>query len=179
MICRALIRSLRGLPRSLGSPGQHHKVQAIPYVRETTPETSSLTLTGFYRIKRRGNRKGFTLVEILVALVLFSLIFLPLTSLFVAESKFEKKRGQKMTAMLVAKNELEKQKKTNGKNENGDYQVDMAGQHWNVYRTVETGEGAVVDTTTAIKKVIVTVRVTAERDTSTLAEFSVMRETYR
>lgn len=118
-------------------------------------------------------------MEILVALVLFSLIFLPLTTLFVAESKFERKRGQKMTAMLVAKNELEKQKKINGKNENEDYQVTMAGQQWNVYRTVETGEAAAVDTAAAIKKVIATVRVTAERDTSTLAEFSVMRETYR
>ena len=118
-------------------------------------------------------------MEILVALVLFSIIFLPLTGLLSAESKFEFKRERKMTALLVAKNELEKLIKVNGKSENGDYRVSMAGRIWNVYRTVETGEGAMKDSTEAVKKTMVTVRVTAERDTAMLAEFSVMRETYR
>ena len=125
------------------------------------------------------NNKGFTLVEILVALVLFSIIFLPLTGLLSAESKFEQKREQKMTAILVAKNELEKLIKPDGKQENGDYQVAMAGRLWNVYRTVETGEGAITDSAKVFKRAMVTVRVTAEHDTAMLAEFSVMRETYR
>jgi type II secretion system protein I len=125
------------------------------------------------------NNRGFTLVEILVAIVIFSILLLPLTSVLIAESKFESKYEQKITAMQVAKNEIEKSKQASGTLESDEYTVTLAGKTWNVSRSVETGEGALIDTTLLLKKSYITVAVTRENDTVKLAEFRIMRETYR
>ena len=123
--------------------------------------------------------RGFTLVEILVAIVIFSILLLPLTGVLIAESRFEERHERKTVAMLVAKNEIEKSKKAFGDIEENEYTVTMAGRVWNVSRTVETEEGAIIDTLLKIKKTLITVRVTRENDTVRLAEFRVMRETYK
>lgn len=44
------------------------------------------------------SKSGFTVMEILVALFIFSIVLLPLTELLVADSKFEKKYEQKRVA---------------------------------------------------------------------------------
>jgi type II secretion system protein I len=123
--------------------------------------------------------RGFTLVEILVALFIFSMVFLPLTAVLTAESKFERLHERKMTALLVAKNELEKSKKRWGKETAEEYQVVMAGTVWNVARTVENAGDALADSAACYGKRFVTVRVGAEKDTATLAELRVVKETYR
>ena len=122
---------------------------------------------------------GFTLVEILVAIFIFSILLLPLTALLIAESKFAAKHEQKTIAMLVAKNEIETGKKAALAVESGEYTVTMGGKTWDVVRNVETGEGAAVDTSHLLKKTFVTVKVSRENDTVTLAEFRVMREVWR
>jgi hypothetical protein len=116
------------------------------------------------------NDRGFTLVEILV---------LPLTGMLIAESRFQERHERKTTAMLVAKNEIAKSIKASGNLESKEYTVTMAARVWNVSRLVETEEGAIIDTLAIIKKTFVTVRVTRENDTVRLAEFRVLRETYK
>jgi type II secretion system protein I len=128
---------------------------------------------------RRSCVPGFTLVEILVAIFIFSILLLPLTALLIAESKFAAKHEQKIIAMLVAKNEIETGKKAVLAVESGEYTVTMRGKTWNVVRTVETGEGAAIDTSLVLKKTFVTVRVSKENDSVKLAEFRVMREIWR
>lgn len=125
------------------------------------------------------NKRGFTLVEILVAIMLFSILLLPMTGVLIAESKFEERHERKTTAMLVAKNEIEKSLKTFGDLDEKEYTVTMAGRAWKVARSVETEEGAIIDTLSTIKKTLITVRVTRDNDTVRLAEFRVMRETYQ
>jgi type II secretion system protein I len=125
------------------------------------------------------NDRGFTLVEILVAIMLFSILLLPLTGVLIAESKFEERYERKTTAMLVAKNEIVKSVKAFGDLEEKEYTVTMAGRVWNVSRSVETEEGAIIDTLSIIKKTFITVRVTRENDTVRLAEFRMMRETFK
>jgi type II secretion system protein I len=149
------------------------------------------------------NSRGFTVMEILVALFIFSLVFLPLTELLVADSKFEKKYEQKQVAMLVAKNELEKAKRCYKKSENSEYQVTMAGKSWNVELAVEEKELAQVpgqkaqqpqsittgeisasgqvkpSALSTITKQFITVRVSRSPDTNALAEFRVLKETYK
>lgn len=125
------------------------------------------------------NNKGFTLIEIMVALVIFSLIFLPLTAVLVAESKFEQKHEQKLVAMAVAKNEIETAKKTYNRLADETYQVRMAGRTWNVQRTVEGNEIAGRDSTLPKQLTTVTIRISREKDTVSLAEIRVLRETYR
>jgi prepilin-type N-terminal cleavage/methylation domain-containing protein len=125
------------------------------------------------------NDRGFTLVEILVAIVLFSILLLPLTGMLIAESRFQERHERKTTAMLVAKNEIAKSIKASGNLESKEYTVTMAARVWNVSRLVETEEGAIIDTLAIIKKTFVTVRVTRENDTVRLAEFRVLRETYK
>ena len=125
------------------------------------------------------NDRGFTLVEILVAILLFSILLLPMTGVLIAESKFEERHERKTMAMLVAKNEIEKCIKSSGVLEEKEYTVTMAGRVWNVSRSVETEEGAIVDTLSILKKTFITVRVTRDNDTVRLADFRVMRETYR
>lgn len=125
------------------------------------------------------SERGFTLVEILVAIVIFSILLLPLTGVLIAESRFEERHERKTVAMLVAKNEIEKSKKAFGELEGNEYTVKLAGRVWNVSRTVETEEGAIIDTLSKVKKTFITVRVTRENDTVRLAEFRVMREMYK
>lgn len=149
------------------------------------------------------NPRGFTVMEILVALFIFSIVFLPLTELLVADSKFEKKYEQKQVAMLVAKNELEKAKRCYKKTEDKEYQVTMAGKSWNVVIAVEEKELAKVpgqsvqqsqsitageipalgqvkpSALSTIAKQFITVRVSPSSDTNALAEFRAMKETYR
>jgi prepilin-type N-terminal cleavage/methylation domain-containing protein len=126
------------------------------------------------------NNRAFTLVEIIVAIMIFSLLMLPLTALLIAESKFEKRHEQKTIAMMIAGNEIEKSKRVFGYCEEEEYTVTMAGLRWNIERIVETEEGAIVDTgSAAIKQSLVTIRVRREKDTGTLADLRVMRETYR
>jgi type II secretion system protein I len=125
------------------------------------------------------NDRGFTLVEILVAIMLFSILLLPLTGVLIAESKFEERYERKTTAMLVAKNEIVKSVKAFGDLEEKEYTVTMAGRVWNVSRSVETEEGAIIDTLSIIKKTFITVRVTRENDTVRLAEFRMMREMFK
>jgi len=125
------------------------------------------------------NNHGFTLVEILVAIMIFSILLLPLTGVLIAESKFSERHERKITALLVAKNEIEKSKKTYSGQDNDEYTVTMDGRNWTVTRTFETEEGAIVDTLATIKKTFVTVRVTRENDTTRLAEFRVLKETYK
>jgi type II secretion system protein I len=125
------------------------------------------------------NNRGFTLVEILVAIVIFSILLLPLTGVLIADSKFEERHERKTVAILVAKNEIEKCKELFSDLEEKEYSVPMAGRIWNVSRTVETEEGAIIDTLTRVKKTFITVRVTRENDTVRLADFRVMRETYK
>jgi type II secretion system protein I len=124
--------------------------------------------------------RGFTLVEVLVALFIFSVVFLPLTGVFVAESKFERAHERKMIALLVAKDEIEKNKGHYGKEGDEEYQVTMAGSVWNVRRSEENEElAAGADSSKLRKKSFITVSVAGEKDTACLAEFRVMRETYR
>jgi len=123
------------------------------------------------------NIRGFTLVEILVALFVFSLVFLPLTAVLTAESKFERNYERKKTALLVAGNEIEKYKGLDAADDNQEYRVLMAGKTWNVRRSVETAE-AVADSA-ALEKKFVTVSITAENDSVVLAELRVLKETYR
>ncbi|MBN1128442.1 MAG: prepilin-type N-terminal cleavage/methylation domain-containing protein [Chitinispirillaceae bacterium] len=130
-------------------------------------------------VGRRPDRSGFTLVEILVAIFIFSVLLLPLTALLIADSKFAAKHEQKVIAMLVAKNEMEKAKKMVGTLEEGDYAVTMADKAWNVSTKVETEEGALLDTFRMIKKTYVTIGVRRENDTVTLSEFRILRETWR
>lgn len=149
------------------------------------------------------SKSGFTVMEILVALFIFSIVLLPLTELLVADSKFEKKYEQKRVAMLVAKNELEKAKRQFKKLENEEYQVSMAGREWRVELKLEEKELAVVPgqnarlmpqmdsggikppgqpaltVTSAVAKQYITVRVSRSSDTNALAEFRVMKETYK
>lgn len=150
------------------------------------------------------SKSGFTVMEILVALFIFSIVLLPLTELLVADSKFEKKYEQKRVAMLVAKNELEKAKRRFKKLENEEYQVTMGGREWNIELKVEEKELALVPgqnsrpiqeitpgtgiqvpgqpaqtVTSAVAKQYITVRVSRSSDTNALAEFRVMKETYR
>jgi type II secretion system protein I len=149
------------------------------------------------------NTRGFTVMEILVALFIFSIVLLPLTELLVADSKFEKKYEQKRVAMLVAKNELEKAKRRFKKLENEEYQVSMAGREWNVELQIEEKELALVpgqksrpiqevapggirasgqpalQAPSPIAKQFITVRVSRLADTNALAEFRVMKETYK
>jgi len=145
------------------------------------------------------NSRGFTMIEILVALLLFSIILLPLTSLLVADSKFEKKYEQKQVALLVAKNELEKAKRTYRKVDNNQYQVTMAGRVWNVELQVKESERVTVQGTvqaprplgmplasldsahapTVIAKQFITIKVSRDNDSTVLAEFRVLKETYQ
>ena len=125
------------------------------------------------------NSKGFTLIEIMVALVIFSLVFLPLTAVLVAESKFEQKHEQKLVAMAVAKNEIETAKKTYVRLSDETYQIRMAGRVWDVQRTVEGNEIAGRDSTLPKQLTTVTVRVSREKDSASLAEIRVLKETYQ
>jgi type II secretion system protein I len=122
---------------------------------------------------------GFTLVEILVALMIFSLVMLPLTALLVAESKFESKHEQKLVAMLVAKNEIEKAKGAAGIIADDEYTVEMAGRRWSVSRTVENSEVALSAAGRKEQYGYITIRVGRENDTVALADIRVMKETYR
>jgi general secretion pathway protein I len=123
--------------------------------------------------------RGFTLVEILVALMIFSLVLLPLTAVLVSESKFERSYQRKLVAMLVAKNEMEKTKAASGFLEDGDYIVEMAGRRWNVSRTLENSEVTLTDGTVKGQHGFITIRVGRENDTAVLADLRVMKETYR
>lgn len=146
------------------------------------------------------SKNGFTVMEILIALFLFSIVLLPLTELLVADSKFEKKYEQKRVAMLVAKNELEKAKRGFKKLKNEEYRVSMAGREWTVELTLEEKELALVpgqsarsiprtdsggirlpvlQAPSAIAKQFITMRVSHPSDTNALAEFRVMKETYK
>jgi type II secretion system protein I len=143
------------------------------------------------------NSRGFTVMEILVALFIFSIIVLPLAELLSADSKFEKKYEEKQVAMLVAKNELEKAKRSYKKPVNDTFQVTMAGKKWDIAIAVEEKELALVparktlqtgqlptDSILPVKpetigKRFITVRVSRPSDTATLAEFRVMKETYK
>jgi type II secretion system protein I len=150
------------------------------------------------------NTRGFTVMEILVALFIFSIVLLPLTELLVADSKFEKSHEQKLTALLVAKNEVEKVKRTYKKIENGTYQVAMAGKQWNVALSVEEKERTLIPASSVtpvqppqqrgmplpppssplpapstFMKRFITVTVSRANDTNVLAEFRVLGETYK
>ena len=125
------------------------------------------------------NKRGFTLVEILVAMVIFSLVFLPLTAVLVAESKFEHSYEQKHVALAIAKNELERAKKTFAKLDNDEYQVRMMGKTWTVARTVDVGEGAILADSSRPQLCTIRIRVSREMDTAVLADFQVLKETYR
>jgi type II secretion system protein I len=125
------------------------------------------------------NKGGFTLIEIMVALVVFSLVFLPLTALLVAESKFEANYRRKQVALMVAKNEIEKCKRSFGATRDDGYTVVMAGKPWEVRRSVEECDPAAITDSTAIRRMFITVRVSRDRDTTALAELRVMREAYR
>jgi type II secretory pathway pseudopilin PulG len=123
---------------------------------------------------------GFTLVEILVAFLIFSIVLLPLTAVLVAESKFERKHELKQVAILVAKNEIERSKTFRGVLENKEYIIDMAGVPWNVRREIENKEIAVAGAgpKDAIQNCLITISVGRANDTATLAVFRVMKETY-
>ena len=125
------------------------------------------------------NNRGFTLIEIMVALLVFSLIFLPLTAVLVAESKFERVYERKQVAMTIAKNEIEKAKRTFRQLSDEEYQTAMAGKLWSVERTVRRGEAAVLADSAKVPIDTILLRVRAESDTTVLAEFQVLKETYR
>lgn len=125
------------------------------------------------------NNRAFTLVEILVAIMIFSLLLLPLTGVLIAESRYRERYERKIVAMLVAKNELERSKKMYAQAEGDEYTVTMAGRVWNVTRTVVTGEGALLDSMQTVRQSLVTIGVTRENDTLKLAEFSMIREIWR
>ena len=149
------------------------------------------------------NSRGFTVIEIMVALVIFSIVLLPLTTLLVADSKFENKYEQKQVALLVAKNELEKAKRSFKKIADEEYGVTMGGRLWNIELAVEKDERAQLHAgkkgqtqqvspggtqtqdqqaapePVAIVKQFVTVRVSRANDTNVLADLRVLKETYR
>ncbi|MCU0608683.1 MAG: prepilin-type N-terminal cleavage/methylation domain-containing protein [Chitinispirillaceae bacterium] len=122
---------------------------------------------------------GFTLIEIMVAMVVFSLVFLPLTAILVAESKLGAASERKRVAMLVARNELEIAKKTRLDLTDETYDVPMAGKTWRIQRIVENGEGISDKNEKVVQLTAVSVRVSEAHDTSALADFSVIRETYK
>ena len=137
--------------------------------------------------------RGYTVVEVLVALILFSIIVLPIADLFVAESRFNKKYEQKIVSMMVAQNELEKAKQAIVIPQSDEYTVSLYGKEWRVKRTVSTVErsiSSVTDTNLkplqglpqkemASSKTFITVSVRRENDTGSLCEFRVMKETYQ
>jgi type II secretion system protein I len=125
------------------------------------------------------NSRGFTLIEILVAMLIFSLVFLPLTAVLVAESKFERSYEQKLAALAIAKSEIEKAKRSFGKLEESEYRVRMAGKLWNVERTVDVGEGAILSDSSGLQLSTIRIRVARDNDTQTLADLQVLKETYR
>jgi type II secretion system protein I len=125
------------------------------------------------------NNRGFTLIEILVAMLIFSLVFLPLTAVLVAESKFERSYEQKHAALAIAKSEIEKAKRSFGKLEESEYRVRMAGKAWNVERSVDVGEGAILSDSSGVQLCTIRVRVSRDNDTQTLADLQVIKETYR
>jgi type II secretion system protein I len=121
---------------------------------------------------------GFTLVEILVSLVIFSLILLPLTAVLVAESKFGRSYEQKYTALIVAKNEIETAKKCFTRLSDEEYRVTMAGREWLVQRIVEEAVNE-RDTVLPFSPLAVTVRISRVKDAAVLAELRVLKETYQ
>ena len=124
-------------------------------------------------------KAGFTLIEILVSLMIFSLVMLPLTAVLVAESKFERSYEHKLVAMLVAKNEIEKTKAVPSFLEDEEYTVEMAGRRWIVSRTIENSEFALTGDTEKEQHGFINIRVGRENDTAALADLRVMKETYR
>ena len=125
------------------------------------------------------NSRGFTLIEIMAAMVIFSLVFMPLTAILVAESKLSNKSERKRVAMLVARNELEKIKRHWEEPKDEEYDVPMAGKQWRVKRVIDTEEKVKAKETATVQLCGITISVSAEKDTTTLAEFKVLRETYR
>lgn len=124
------------------------------------------------------NARGFTLVEVLVALFVFSIMFLPLAVVLSAESKFERSYERKTTALLVAGNEIEKYKRKDAAGDNREYGVFLAGRSWTVRRTLETVEAGAADSA-VYKESYLTVSVSPANDTAVLAELRVIKETYR
>ena len=125
------------------------------------------------------NSRGFTLVEIMVAMTIFSLVFMPLVAVLVAESKFERSYERKQVALAVAKNEIESAKKSYRRLENEAYQVHNAGKLWRVERNVDDSEVTVLPDSTRLGLSVVTVRVYGEKDTAPLADLRVLKEPYR
>jgi prepilin-type N-terminal cleavage/methylation domain-containing protein len=122
---------------------------------------------------------GFTLIEILAALVLFSIIFFPLGGLLVSESKLQRKYEDKQCAVQIAKSEIEKVKGCAWPVDDKSYQVEMAGHRWDVNTTVKKDSGMTVLGTEIIQPQYIAVKVSRENDTLVLADFAVLKETYK
>jgi type II secretion system protein I len=125
------------------------------------------------------NKRGFTLVEIIVAMTIFSLVFLPLVAVLVAESKFERSYERKQVALMVAKNEIELVKKQRRNVEADDYNVENAGRRWRVERSVDAAEASLMPDSAKLELCVVRIKVFGEKDTASLADLSVLKETYQ
>ena len=56
---------------------------------------------------RRRDDRGFTLVELIVAIVILAIVFVPLLSAFVTGARTQAKSSQKNAATLAAQNIIE------------------------------------------------------------------------
>lgn len=122
---------------------------------------------------------GFTIVEILAALVLFSIICFPLAGLLVSESRLQGTYQAKCYAVEIARSEMEKVKGCRRPLENRSYQVEMAGRRWDVERRVEKDSGMLVMDAQIVEPQFITITVSRETDTLDLADFRIMQEVYR
>ena len=121
---------------------------------------------------------GFTLIEVLVAVVLFALMVMPAAGMLYAEGKLQRKYEEKSRAMLVAKSEIERWKAWPGELKDREYAVPSHGRSLSVRLRVEIGEGALQFGTSLIRPEILTISVASDNE-RVLCELRVMRETYK
>ncbi len=121
---------------------------------------------------------GFTLIEVVVAVVVFALMITPAIGVLYAEGKLQRKYQEKSRAMLIAKSEIERWKAWPGDLKEFERPVVSNGRTWHVTLSVEPSEEALRIGRRIIRPEFITVSVVNENGNA-LAEFRVMREPYR
>ncbi len=143
----------------------------LPVCRLLRSPTPALTATF-------PKRSGFTLIEVMVAIVLFALMVMPAAGILYAEGKLQRKYEEKSRAMLIAKSEIERWKAWPGDLKDRAYDVPSHGRSLVVRLRVKTGEGALQFGTRFIRPEILIISVADDKD-RVLCELQVMRETYK
>jgi type II secretion system protein I len=127
------------------------------------------------------NNKGFTIVEVLVALILFSLVSSALVLLLMSESKFRQKADDRLLAYAIAENHIEQIKGMDFilTEENLSKEIEMSGKSWFVNTELIDEQIVVRGSDYILRLQEMAVSVTKGNDTLPKATINFTRETYR